>query len=410
MQDDLKETILTLTERGKHVFECYDLKIKGNQFNPINPNDYNPSLSVYFNNKANRYYFKDWGEGEDMSGDCFEFVKKLYKCSFQEVFPIIIRDLNLHEDAEQNHIQLWNKLASTEVEILKQSKNGRIIFDKYEIETIINDEGIAIFPRETLWEPEVDAITYTALLNGCSLEVACQKIIKEFKLLINFEKRAIQEVQKNNRSPILIYECPNKWAKYAADFWQKHGHGDGSILKLYNVLFLEYFIKWSNDKKCWFKIKSTPNDPIFAYPLTASYFKIYRPFNVKYKHSHWGINPHRQSLFGFAQLPDFCDQVIITSSPKDVLSLALLGYYAVCMNSETDSLSEYNLELLLTKVSSPQDIYVLFDEDDTGREKSKTLADKHQFTVIEEFIPSDLSFNNGKKVKDVSDWLLYENN
>lgn len=97
---DLKEEILSRTNRGLEVFTFYmpfDFVLKRKFRNPLY-DDRNASCNIYFDAKSQCYRMKDFGD-DSFSGDCFWFVATLQGldvCSdFRRVLELIIRDLQL---------------------------------------------------------------------------------------------------------------------------------------------------------------------------------------------------------------------------------------------------------------------------------------------------------------------------
>jgi hypothetical protein len=409
------QRVLELTEGGKHVFEHYGLRERGGQYNPLDPSDSNPSFSVHYDSEKGRYFYKDFGDPE-FKGDCFQFVKQYHDISYGPAIGRLVQELNLHED-DTVHRERWEELTAMEKRVMEATDGGNTLFQQKGIDPVVNTDGIAILPRTYLWEPEVDVIRYTALQDGLRndqrstwVEKACRKLIEEASIDIELEEEMVHEADRRHRRPILEFRASKKWPTEAAAYWRDHGHSDGLLLKKYGVLHLEYFLKWSRKHEKWFRISSKPSDPVFAYPMAEGCYKLYRPFNEEFKHAYMGNPPIEQPLFGFDQLPEECEEVILTASPKDVISFALFERYAVCMNSETDTLSEANKHALLQKVGGdPSRIKVAYDNDSTGTREANRHKHDHGFTVIEDLVPHHLHFPSGEKVKDLSDWILYMN-
>lgn len=116
--------------------------------------------------------------------------------------------------------------------------------------------------------------------------------------------------------------------------------------------------------------------------------KVYRPFNKKYK---WLSNTTSSDIYGLEQLSNQRELVYLTSSLKDVMTLYSIGYEAVALQSETNSLNKE----LKQKLSSYKKVIIFYDNDRAGKEATKQLLkelpnSEFIFTPIEDFKdPSD---------------------
>ena len=135
-------------------------------------------------------------------------------------------------------------------------------------------------------------------------------------------------------------------------------------------------------------------DPIFCYSYSGAN-KIYRPFSKRQKFSYTGTK-NEDFYFGFEQLPESGDLVLITGGEKDVMSLNAKGFDAICLNSETANPSESLIKILKTKFDT---VAVLYDTDETGIRRSKEISIIHDLVRIE--IPAQGA------LKDISD--LFKN-
>lgn len=171
-------------------------------------------------------------------------------------------------------------------------------------------------------------------------------------------------------------------------YWSQYGISE-EVLKKYDVICLNSY-RFSEAT-----IYSTPGDPIFAYRIKSkNSLKIYRPFNPKYKFRWLGTKPVN-FLFGYDQLPETGELVIITSGEKDSLSLISKGFNAFSLNSETATLKKELIEELKRRFSL---IVILYDNDVVGSEKSAELSRK--FKIPRVILPD---MNNGK---DISDFIF----
>ncbi|MCI4667829.1 MAG: toprim domain-containing protein [Bacteroidia bacterium] len=147
-------------------------------------------------------------------------------------------------------------------------------------------------------------------------------------------------------------------------------------------------------------VRAKNEDPIFAYEAEKGVFKLYRPFNKKYKFSWWGKKKN-EYVFGFLQLPHEGALVIICAGEKDTLTVNSMGYPAVCLNGETANLSP---NLLFELKSRFLIVFSLYDNDKTGLEQSAKLLDLGGIKPLR--IP-DFFFDEdkNKKGKDISEYV-----
>ncbi|MEZ5013664.1 MAG: DUF3987 domain-containing protein [Chitinophagales bacterium] len=130
----------------------------------------------------------------------------------------------------------------------------------------------------------------------------------------------------------------------------------------------------------------------FAYKYGSAY-KVYKPFSLSNRFYFKGQKPEN-FYFGFDQLPDSGEYVILTGGEKDVLSLKANGFPAMCLNSETALPTD---SLIKTLKERFDEILVLYDNDETGNTKSLQLAKGFSLTRIELPLKESL--------KDISDFF-----
>lgn len=175
-------------------------------------------------------------------------------------------------------------------------------------------------------------------------------------------------------------------------FWAYYGI-DEATLSRFNVSSLEEYSSVTKAGKNY-KISSGDMSFIFAYE-NNDWVKIYKPLDDKrYKFQHLGIK-EPDFVFGWEQLPEMGDALIITGGEKDVMSLSARGYNAISLNSETASLDKEKAKQLKSRFKK---IIVLYDNDETGLRQSKALAETYGFYQL--VLPE---FHNGGK--DISDYF-----
>lgn len=189
-------------------------------------------------------------------------------------------------------------------------------------------------------------------------------------------------------------------SQHDLSFWAMFGIPQ-KILEKYGIRSVLGY-SYVNRKNKVSSILSSPNDPIFAYPVEKNVFKLYRPLSkskgFKFR---WFGKKKDEYIFGFEQLPNKGDFVIICAGEKDTLSTNSLGYPAICLNSETAKLSPGLLFELRKKFST---IFSLYDNDETGLKQAKRLLAESGVRplIIPEFWINE---ERGLKGKDISDYV-----
>lgn len=119
------------------------------------------------------------------------------------------------------------------------------------------------------------------------------------------------------------------------------------------------------------------------------FYKLYSPFG-KYK---WLSNCKKDLLQGFSQLPLYNDNLIITKSLKDVMTLSSYGVFSIAPGSESQLINYNALQSLYSRFRT---IYINFDNDDAGIKGSKAYVE--HYNLKELFVPKESG------CKDISDY------
>jgi len=189
-----------------------------------------------------------------------------------------------------------------------------------------------------------------------------------------------QSVRKRSK----IYIRSREWDERDKLFWGKYGIKK-SLLTRYNVIPIDYF--WINDSR--FRVK----DIGYAYKFKDGY-KIYQPYDPENK---WYSNVGTNTVQGLEQLPNTGDVVFITSSLKDVLTLASMNYSAIAPQSEMATIDD---KFICGLKESFTIIVVLYDNDfQSQTNPGQTMATKlcTRFSLFNLCIPTEF------RCKDVSD-------
>lgn len=338
-----KEKFLELIDSGLQFYEFVipDLKQVDDQKceNTYNPfyDDRNPSLSVYYNEVKEQWFFKDHGHSpnrEEYFGDVFEFAKKYYTekgltLSFTDLVMEMAKDLNINSSNFMNNQNTsfdyrnsWNQRSNTE---------------------------------HDAWDLGYD-------------------------LLLKEDDDCIKD---------------------AVSYFSQYGITE-QIVKRYNVRSIKKYLFVDKQAKL---SKRVYDHTVIAY-MKAGYVKFYSPDPKRF----WfvGAKP-KEYVFGYDEIikriqktkiyPD--GMLIITGGEKDVLTLAALGYDAVCFNSET---AIPPTEVCDNLFSWYKKVLVMYDNDETGIQCSEKLVQKYQHKInIKLFRWSSTLMESWGK--DVSDYV-----
>lgn len=185
-----------------------------------------------------------------------------------------------------------------------------------------------------------------------------------------------------------IVQLPIKrrnWNDADKDFWGNF-YLDIPFIESHGVLALQNF--WRNeDLFYWYN----EYNPAYSYEFGNSIRKIYLPYN---KTIRFIGNVTSDILQGEDYLPCIDENLIITKSYKDVLVLSKLGFNSIAPQGESMYLETQKVKTLKNRFKN---IFLLYDNDNTGIKYSEKLCNKHDFIPL--FIPKE----SGEK--DISDYI-----
>jgi len=189
-----------------------------------------------------------------------------------------------------------------------------------------------------------------------------------------------------------------KWKKYDIEYWESYGINLHTLEfgKVYPITTI--FVYKYDNTGCLKEYKI--NADKYAYVFVENKdgietYKIYQPYSKAFK---WR-NKHNGSVWSlWTQLPEKGDRLIITSSVKDALCIiANTDIPSVSLQSESTLPKKHIIQQLKDRFEK---IYVLYDNDNTGIECGRKLANEYGLIYTE--IPQNLS------TKDPSDsYKLY---
>ena len=212
----------------------------------------------------------------------------------------------------------------------------------------------------------------------CSFREMMTRIIKDVKkhpeLQINHYNKQPGKVTVNNSVSL---QCKiREWKKYDIDYWQSYGI-PLKWLKYADVYPISHKIIIKDDKKYVFGADK------YAYAYVERKegkvtLKIYQPYN---KNGFKWTSKHDRSVISlWTKLPANGEKVVICSSLKDALCLwANTGIPAIAVQGEGYGISDTAINNLRERF---RNIYILFDNDDTGISDGIKLSEKTGFTYI----------------------------
>lgn len=252
-----------------------------------------------------------------------------------------------------------------------------------------------------------DFVKFVELYFGINYFEALSKIVIDFNLHHYFFYKSVdasgkkynknQYLDKNDilkkANNFTLGKQNRSWKSYDLSYWLSYGIDYVTLLR-YSVSPIKFiFINnqpISADKHAYCYLEAKDNK------IT---YKIYQPFNDKYK---W-LNKHDSSVWqGWQQLPKTGNQLIITKSLKDVMSIrCMLGLPAVALQAEGIKPKPHIINELKDRFKT---IYILYDNDFDKKENwgqlfSNELA--NEYGLINLVIPDEF------KCKDFSDLVKY---
>lgn len=226
-----------------------------------------------------------------------------------------------------------------------------------------------------------DIIAYIMRKYGTNFKESLKIIANDF----NIRKLDV----KKNQTRLLKFDDENKPFRTKIEivsqpftlkdsvYWGQYGI-PLTLLQTYNVFSCKSAHIIKNNK---LTILNYVNSPIYAYrfkddELKYSY-KLYLPF--KNKEFRFLSNVTTQNIEGYEQLSLNCDTLIITKSLKDCMVLRVMGYDAISLQSENNKLDP---DLASEMIHRYKNIYILYDNDETGIKNSQELSNKYGFKCL----------------------------
>lgn len=180
-------------------------------------------------------------------------------------------------------------------------------------------------------------------------------------------------------------------------YWDRYGITQ-AILDRYHVKSLRS-CSFVRDDNTSYTYRSSFMEPMYGYLFNNNTgIKCYRPFSST-RFLYAGNLP-RPYVFGWDQLQESGEYIIITGGEKDVMSLASRGFSAIALNSESAHADAGMMQQLQERFKV---ILFMYDADTTGkREMAKRIEDfQGQYHVHQLLLP----LAGTKEEKDISDFF-----
>lgn len=336
-----KASILAVTQNGLNVFKHYiPFDFKlGKNFKNPFYEDKNASCNVYYDRHNLCFKIKDFGN-PDYSGDCFAFVAQIKGLDVRRDFLQVLQHIN------------------RDLNLLLDEKPNNF----------------------------THATSFKRKIKTQSIQISNFQGIKPTTI----------HTTKETYKP---YEFTEKaFSQSELAFWKTYGINE-KTLNFYRVKSLSTFTSKNKDNDIY-ELQATGSEPIFGYTGEA-YIKLYRP-KSKLRFLYGGQIP-ASYCFGLQQLPNRGDILFITGGEKDVMSLYVKGFHAICFNSETSHISSDIIEMLAHRFKH---IILLYDCDETGLSASeKHLITLEKYNVQRLVLP----LAGSKTEKDISDYFAKGN-
>jgi len=239
-------------------------------------------------------------------------------------------------------------------------------------------------------------------INGnCSYMEALRHIDQDMGLNIETKVKLIgtkvipakKEIEKKPKKPKIIEVETQPFTMADVAYWDQYHIDLGTLVK-YHVSSAKYV--WVD--KALVRTYSQAN-PVYSYHLgylnTLPMYKIYAPYSERGK---WLTNAGNNIVQGIDNVDWKVKDIILTKSLKDVMVLYKIGFQSFAVQHEGATLEAAVRAMIIAKQSN---IFVLYDNDLTGKRESDKLIEKHpHFTKIS--IPDYL---NELGIKDISDYV-----
>lgn len=242
-----------------------------------------------------------------------------------------------------------------------------------------------------------DCFSYIMDLKNINFWEALKLINERFdlKLGTKFARTKIEKEEVNSddisKKSKLIQVSQKEWTDFELTWWKQFSITKEDLDNAETTIGVKIISAnrvYMNKKLVW---RATASNPIIAYIYPSGKVKCYRPLS-KDKNGKWLGSVCKDDITGV--VPFMVDTIIITKSVKDVLVFNKMGYCAIAPQNEDPTIKKSLVESLFLYNCK---VFVLYDNDATGKENSERLIEKYS-EIIKISIPEG-------EPKDISDYV-----
>ncbi len=236
----------------------------------------------------------------------------------------------------------------------------------------INEKSYHVYFKDHVTDTFGDAVDFVRILFKLSSYIEARDLIKaEVGSATNLDDFPRVELPRQRtfaiQNAIITYK-KRHWTNADNLFWNPY-LVQVELLEKYGVFPVHTVTIQKGERT--YQMHEIPSDPIYIIEFPSGRCKVYRPLTFN-KANKWRSNIRIEDVFGLELLADDLPAVFIMAGNKDTVCMAsLLGFdLCVAMPSESVTISPYIYEVLKSKAKA---IYVVYDADKTGIEKTRKL-------------------------------------
>lgn len=242
-----------------------------------------------------------------------------------------------------------------------------------------------------------DCFDVVMKVRNCSFPDALSTVLNDLYHSNGSNRSILKDTVPNREYKNFEVNCRESWNSIDKAFWKPFGITSG-ILQKFEVFPMKF--GWINGTMVY---RHKDSDPGYVYFVKENEdnswkMKFYLPFREKGKK--FMGNCGADDLFGYNQIPEKGDSLIITKSLKDVMSLYSLGFTSVGLQAESMCFSGNIWDDLSSRFTN---IISLLDYDYAGVKMANHL--KKKFNVPYMFLTNGKFNTYDYKAKDISDFV-----
>lgn len=258
---------------------------------------------------------------------------------------------------------------------------------------IFSRDGISLIYKDFSTGEAGNIITLLSKYWGLTYQGALRRIYDDIPKYISpisiNNKNDVNLFLRNKPSDIEIEVIIKDWDEYSIDYWLQYGITldvlkESSVYPINGLIFIRQGLKtYRKADKLAFVF--------YEYKEGNTTIKVYQPYSKKMK---W-LSKHTSDVISlWTTLPEKGAKVIICSSLKDALCVkCATGIPTIALQGEGYTVSNRVIRELKQRFNS---VYILFDNDEAGKNFGKKLAKETDFIYIE--LPN---INNNKDCSDL---------